>query len=75
MVRSEHWLVSGAAPSYDNGLEFIKFILLFFSSLQFFVASVSPAFSTVTFRVFLAHNEPHRLSNQKNLVYLAEIGD
>ena len=21
------------------------------------------------------HNEPHRLSNQKNFVYLAEIGD
>ena len=54
MVRSEHWLVSGAAPSYVNGLEFIKFILPIFSSLQFFVASVSPAFPTVTFRVFLA---------------------
>ena len=23
----------------------------------------------------LEHNEPHRLSNQKNFVYLAEIGD
>ena len=23
----------------------------------------------------LFHNEPHRLSNQKNFVYLAEIGD
>ena len=23
----------------------------------------------------MIHNEPHRLSNQKNFVYLAEIGD
>ena len=23
----------------------------------------------------IEHNEPHRLSNQKNFVYLAEIGD
>ena len=25
--------------------------------------------------LFSAHNEPHRLSNQKNFVYQAEIGD
>ena len=55
MVKSEYWLVSGAAPSYVNGLEFIKFILLFFSSLQFFVALLSPAFPTVTFIVFFRY--------------------